>query len=99
MIKYVPEPIPGAPPYVVWCVGFGFILIALALIASIVYMAVFVYRDAQTRRTWPVVWLVIALLGGWLGAGVWFVVRDRYPDLILEQITANEAKPAEPSTL
>jgi hypothetical protein len=96
MIKYVPPPVEGAPPYVVWCVGLGFILMALALIGSVVYMAIFVYRDAQTRRTWPVMWLVIALIGGWLGAGVWFVVRERYPDLILEQITANEAKPVEP---
>ena len=97
MIKYTPPPIPGAPPYVVWCMGIGVILLALALVVSIVIMAVSVYRDAQTRRTWPVAWLLIALLGGWLGAMLWFIVRDRYPDLILEQLTNNEAKPAAPS--
>lgn len=86
-----PEPIPGAPAYVVWLVGVLFVLLALLLVGSVVWIALFVYRDAQTRRTCALAWLLATLLGGWLAAFVWFVARDRYPDLILEQITARQA--------
>lgn len=93
---YGPAPAAGVPPphiapYVVWICGVIFIGLAVCLVASVIYIALLVYRDAQTRRTWPVFWLVVALLGGWLGALAWFVVRDRYPDLILEQITSQTA--------
>lgn len=97
---YGPAPVSGAPPphiapYVVWICGIIFIALALALVASVIYVALLVYRDAQTRRTWPVFWLIVSLLLGWLGALIWFVVRDRYADLILEQIMSQPAQPVD----
>lgn len=86
-------PPPHIAPYIVWMCGIVFIALALALLASVVYIALFVYRDAQTRRTCPALWLVATLLGGWLTAFVWFIVRDRYPDPILDQITRDYDAP------
>jgi type VI protein secretion system component VasK len=96
MIKPQPELMPGAPQWIVWSLGVIFIVLALALVYSVIAIAFGIYHEAQGRRTWPLFWLVAGLVGGWLTAIIWLVVRDRFPDLALEQIEAN-ARAAEAS--
>lgn len=84
-----PELAPGAPQWIVWGLGTIFILLALGLVYSVIAIAFGLYREAQGRRTCPLFWLIAGLLGGWLTALIWLVVRDRFPDLALEQIEAN----------
>ena len=73
-----PEPIQGAPQATVWFIGALFILLALGLIAAIVAMAVSIYHDARERGAPALAWCLATLIGGWLTAVVWMVVRDRY---------------------
>jgi len=91
MIRPQPELAPGAPQWVVWGLGIIFILLALSLVYSVIAIAIGIYREAQGRRTWPLFWLIAGLLGGWVTAIIWLVVRDRFPDLALLQIEANAA--------
>ena len=84
-----PELAPGAPQWIVWGLGIIFILLALGLVYSVIAIAIGIYHEAQGRRTWPLFWLIAGLLGGWLTAIIWLVVRDRFPDLVLEQTEAN----------
>lgn len=86
MIEYVAPPIEGAPPYVVWIMGTMAILLAACLIMAHVAAVMFVYRDAQTRRTSPILWLMLASVGGWVVALVWLWARDYFADLALEMI-------------
>ena len=89
MMKPQPELMSGAPQYLVWGLGIIFILLALGLVYSVIAIAIGLYHEAQGRRTWPIFWLIAGLLGGWLTAIIWLVVRDRFPDLVLEEIEAN----------
>lgn len=86
MIRYTPPPIEGAPAYVVWIMGIVLIALAITLVWSLVAIAIFVYNDARGRRTWPVVWLIAAIIGGWLTLLAWMVLRERFTDLTLEMI-------------
>lgn len=75
-----PEPIPGAPPYVVWTLGLIFIVLAIAIVVSLVAIAMWIYGDARERGAPALLWLVIAIIGGWLAAIAWMLVRERYGD-------------------
>ncbi|MEN6301337.1 MAG: hypothetical protein ABFD96_01355 [Armatimonadia bacterium] len=86
MIKYVPPPIEGAPPYVVWIMGTMAILLAACILMAHVAAVMFVYRDAQTRRTSPILWLIAASIGGWVVALLWLWLREYFADLTLEMI-------------
>lgn len=86
MVRYVPPPIEGAPPYVVWIMGITAIVLAVCVLMVHVAAVMFVYRDAQTRRTSPVLWLVAASIGGWVVALLWMWLREYFDDLTLEMI-------------
>lgn len=73
--------------------GLMLILLALALLVGHVATVLFVYRDAQTRRTCPLFWLIAASLGGWIVAVTWLSLRERFTDLALETIMANQSLP------
>lgn len=92
-VQPVPEPIHGAPPYIVWMLGLIFIVLAIVLIYAVIAIAIGIYQEAQTRKTNAVAWFVAALLGGWLTAIIWLVVRDRYEDLALEMIINKKSPP------
>lgn len=98
MIKYLPPPIEGAPPYVVWIMGLMALALAMCLLMAHVAAVMFVYRDAQTRRSWPLVWLVLASVGGWVVAITWLWAREHFEDLTLEMIMnrAEGEAPCEP---
>jgi ABC-type sugar transport system permease subunit len=73
---------PGAPPYVVWTIGLLFIVLALAIVRSIIWIALATYQDAQGRGAPAVFWLIATLLGGWVTAVIWMLVRERYDEAI-----------------
>jgi hypothetical protein len=80
MITPTPEPIPGAPPYVVWLVGLIFIVLAALIVTSIIAIAVWLYQEACERGKPGWLWLILGLVGGWLTALVWLSMRDNYSD-------------------
>ena len=89
------EPMPGAPPYVVWTVGLLFIVLILTLVGSIIWIAVSIYQDAHWRGAPAILWLLAALIGGWLTAIAWMVIRDRYEESV--PVTAASAEAPQPN--
>lgn len=87
-----PELMSGAPQWIIWGLGLVFILLACGLVYSVIAIAFSIYREAQERRTWPVAWLIAGLIGGWLTALIWLVVKDRLPDTELEKIMAGATR-------
>jgi len=80
MIRPTPEPIPGAPPYVVWLVGLIFLVLAALILTSIIAIAVWLYHEARERGKPGWLWLILGIVGGWLTALVWLSMRDNYWD-------------------
>lgn len=86
---------PGAPPYVVWTIGLLFIVLALAIVGSIVWIALGTYQDARGRGAPAVFWLIATLLGGWVTAVIWMLVRDRYDEAITIMGATGQEEPAD----
>ena len=78
MIRPTPEPIHGAPPYVVWLIGLIFIMLALLILVSIVAIGMWMYGEARERGKPAWLWLILGLVGGWITAIIWMVIRDNY---------------------
>lgn len=100
MITYQPPPVPGAPPYVVWLIGIGLIIVALLLVGCIVAIAVWLRDEARYNGRSPTLWFVLGLIGGWVTALVWLVIRERYEIPIPSPPAAPEGtEPNEPGRL
>jgi len=78
MIRWEPPPVPGAPPYVVWTIGIGLIIVALLIVGCIVAIALWLRDEARYNGRSPTLWFVLGLIGGWITALVWLVIRERY---------------------
>jgi uncharacterized membrane protein len=88
--------VPGAPPYVVWIIGLGLILLAVAVLACVVGIALWLRDEARYHGRSPWLWFVLGLVGGWVTAIAWMVIRDRYDEPIPSLTSAEEAQPESP---
>ncbi|MBU0606266.1 MAG: hypothetical protein KKI08_00215 [Armatimonadetes bacterium] len=68
---------PGAPPHVVWLIGIGLIVMAGLIVAAIVAIALWLRDEARYNGRSPTLWFVLGLIGGWVTAIVWLLIRDR----------------------
>ncbi|MCE5240103.1 hypothetical protein LLH23_16700 [bacterium] len=76
MIRYQPPPVEGAPPYVVWTIGIGLIIVAVLVVACLVSIALWLRDEARYHGRSPWLWFALGLVGGWVTALVWLVVRE-----------------------
>ena len=53
--------------------------LALAALAILVLVALWVYRDAERRRMNGALWVIILLVGGVIGLIVYLIVRESHP--------------------
>ena len=96
MIRYQAPPVPGAPPYVVWIIGLGLIVVALLVVGCVVAIALWVRDEARYHGRSPWLWFALGLLGGWVTALVWMVIRDRYDEPIPSLAPGEEEQPDSP---
>jgi len=60
-----------------WFVGIPalFLIIPFIFLAITIYLAVWIYRDAERRGAEPAIWLLIFLVANILGLIIWLIVR------------------------
>jgi 4-amino-4-deoxy-L-arabinose transferase-like glycosyltransferase len=96
MIPPTPEPIPGAPPYVVWLVGLIFIMLTALILVSIIAIGVWMYGEARERGQPAWLFLILGLLGGWITALIWLAIRDNDWGPAAWARVSSRAHPADP---
>ena len=57
----------------------AFIFFVVVFIAIEIYIAIWVYRDAQKRNMDAIIWLLVILVGGCLGCIVYLIISKDYP--------------------
>jgi TctA family transporter len=69
------------PPEVLFGFGILALMIAIAVIWFVVaiLIAVWVYRDAESRGESGALWLIIVLITGIIGLIIWLIVRGDKP--------------------
>ncbi len=56
-------------------------LIPLIIFIVIILLAIWVYRDAESRGMSGVLWLIVVLVGSWIGLIIYLVIRRDHPVL------------------
>ena len=53
--------------------------IYIVMIIIVIFLGIWVYRDAESRGQNGAIWLLVVLIGGLLGLIIYFVVRSGWP--------------------
>ena len=61
------------------CFGGIFCLIPVLIFVVFIFIAIWVYRDAESRGMSGVLWLIIVLIAGLIGLIIYLVVRRDHP--------------------
>ncbi|MFQ6097293.1 MAG: hypothetical protein ACE5O2_06145 [Armatimonadota bacterium] len=57
----------------------GFLCIGIVSLAIVIWVAIWIYRDAESRGQSGVLWCVLWLIFGLIPLIVWLIIRNNYP--------------------